>query len=129
MMQLGYVIIYVPQVANTMAFYEKAFGLKQWFLHESGDYGEMETGATRLAFASEALRDGKGINTLNNRPTDKPAGVEIALVASDVTAQYKKAVANGATAIKKSTSKPWGQIVAYVRDNNGFLVELCSPMD
>jgi lactoylglutathione lyase len=23
---------------------------------------------------------------------------------------------------------PWGQTVAYVRDNNGFLVELCTPM-
>jgi hypothetical protein len=24
--------------------------------------------------------------------------------------------------------KPWGQVVAYVRDLNGYLVEICTPM-
>jgi hypothetical protein len=24
--------------------------------------------------------------------------------------------------------KPWGQVVAYVRDLDGFLIEVCSPM-
>jgi lactoylglutathione lyase len=26
------------------------------------------------------------------------------------------------------TKKPWGQTVAYVRDLDGHLVELCTPM-
>src|SRR5215472_6973224 len=54
-MKLGYVIIYVPDVAATVAFYERAFGVTRRFAHESGQYAEMETGATALAFAAEEL--------------------------------------------------------------------------
>ena len=49
-MKLGYVIVYVADVAATVAFYERAFSLKRRFVHESGQYAEMETGATALAF-------------------------------------------------------------------------------
>ncbi|MFO0110274.1 MAG: VOC family protein, partial [Alphaproteobacteria bacterium] len=33
-----------------------------------------------------------------------------------------------AAPLKKPEQKPWGQTVAYVRDLNGFLVEICSPV-
>lgn len=36
-MQLGYTILYVPDVPATLQFYEAAFGLATRFLHESGD--------------------------------------------------------------------------------------------
>ena len=52
MVQFGYCIIYVPDVAQSLAFFEKSFGLKRRFLHEGGDYGELDTGATVLAMAS-----------------------------------------------------------------------------
>ena len=39
-MKLGYTIIYVPHVAESLKFFERAFGLSRRFLHESGDYGE-----------------------------------------------------------------------------------------
>ena len=41
-MKLGYTIIYVPNVAESLSFFESAFGLSRRFLHESGDYGELE---------------------------------------------------------------------------------------
>jgi catechol 2,3-dioxygenase-like lactoylglutathione lyase family enzyme len=41
-MQLGYTILYVPDVPATLKFYEAAFGLTTRFLHEGGDYGELE---------------------------------------------------------------------------------------
>ena len=48
-MKLGYTIIYVPNVEASLAFFERAFGLKQKFLHESGTYGELDTGETTLS--------------------------------------------------------------------------------
>ena len=54
-MRLAYTILYVPDVAGSLAFYEHAFGLKRRFLHENGTYGELETGATALAFAAEEI--------------------------------------------------------------------------
>lgn len=126
-MKLGYVIIYVPDVIKAVEFYEKAFGLTRKFVHESG-YAELLTGETALAFASEALRASNGVETLDNRTSATPAGVEIALVTNDVKAAYDQAVSAGASPYKKPEQKPWGQIVGYVRDLNGFLVEICSPV-
>ena len=55
-MLFRYTILYVEDVAQSLDFYERAFGLVRGFLHESGDYGEMVTGETRLAFSSTRLR-------------------------------------------------------------------------
>jgi lactoylglutathione lyase len=127
-MKLGYVISYVSDVEASVAFYEKAFGLQRRFVHESGQYAEMETGATALAFANESFVAGNGVAFRANRPDAEPAGLEIALVTRDVKAAYTDALKNGAAAIQEPREKPWGQIVAYVCDLNGVLVELCSPM-
>jgi len=51
-MKYGYTIMYVTDVAASLAFFEKAFGFVHRFLHESGDFGELETGETALAFCS-----------------------------------------------------------------------------
>ena len=127
-MKLGYTIIYVADVLATVAFYEKAFGLARRFVHESNLYAEMETGSTALAFAGEAMAEMNGVSIRPNRLGDVAAGIEIALVTDDPAAAYKKAVAAGAVAGKPPVLKPWGQTVAYVRDLNGCLVEICSPV-
>ena len=125
--KLGYVIVYVTDVAATVAFYERAFGLQARFVHESGTYAELETGGTALAFAAESMPAFPG-GFAPNRRSERPAGAEVGLVTDDVDALYKQAVAAGALATLEPTVKPWGQAVAYVRDLDGFLVELCSPM-
>jgi predicted enzyme related to lactoylglutathione lyase len=126
-MRLGYIIIYVLNLEETVTFYEKAFGISRRFIHESG-YAEMETGATALAFATEKLGAMNGVVTRQNRGNDDAAGAEIAFVTDDVSTSFAKAVTAGALAYKQPEKKPSGQELAYVRDNNGFLVEICSPM-
>lgn len=56
-MKFGYTIVYVPDVKASVEFFERAFGLKTRFVHESG-YAEMDTGETALAFASHQLGHG-----------------------------------------------------------------------
>jgi catechol 2,3-dioxygenase-like lactoylglutathione lyase family enzyme len=127
-MKLGYVILYVPDVEASIAFYEKAFGLKRRFVHESG-YGELETGATALAFAAETLAHSNGVRFHPSRPSDAQSpAAEIAFVLDDPQSAFERAVSAGAAPVKEASQKPWGQIVAYVRDLNGFLVELCTPV-
>ena len=125
-MKFGYSILYVQDVEETVAFYEKAFGLARSMVHESG-YGELDTGTTKLAFASFELASSHGFAYQKTDPKSVPLGFEIALVADDVEAAFKQAVAAGALAIQKPGKKPWGQTVGYVRDLNGFIVEICSP--
>jgi len=126
-MKLGYVIHYVPDVLATVVFYERAFGLKRRFVHET-QFGEMETGATALAFVDEAFAATSVADFRRHRRGDSPAGTEVALVSADVPGSFATAVAAGAIGVLEPKQKPWGQTVAYVRDLNGCLVEICSPM-
>ncbi len=128
---LGYVILYVRDVAASLAFYEKAFGLtRRLFTDDKGmAYGELETGTARLAFASFAVAKAQlKRDVVAAAPENAPLGVEIALVTTDVPALYDRALKAGAAAVSGPETKPWGQTVAYVRDDSGFLVELCTPM-
>jgi len=89
----------------------------------------METGGTALSFAANEL-------ALSNLPEGfqensrsvLPAGIEIGFVVENVPAAFAKAVEAGAMAVVEPKVKPWGQTVAYVRDLDGILVEICSAM-
>ncbi|WP_347250878.1 VOC family protein, partial [Zoogloea sp.] len=56
-MKLAYTILYVSDVPASLGFFEAAFGMTRKFLHESGTYGELETGETTLSFAAHELGD------------------------------------------------------------------------
>ncbi len=127
-MKFGYTIIYVTNVSASLAFFEKAFGLKTRFEHESG-YGELETGMTTLAFATHKL--GASNLPAGYVPADAsplPLGVEIVLVTESVSQAHERAVAAGAVSLKEPAVKPWGQTVSYLRCPDGTLIELCSPI-
>jgi len=128
-MKLGYTIVYVPDVAASLHFYETAFGLTRRFLHESGSYGELDTGETTLAFAAHELGDmnfpGGHVAAHNSA---QPLGFEIAFVTPDVAVAHAAALAAGAQEMAAPTQKPWGQVVSYVRCPDGVLVELCTPV-
>lgn len=129
-MKLGYVLIYVADVRAAVDFYARAFGLTARFVDESGNYAELETGATALGFVARSLAEqnlAPGAIASLSRAQPAPA-VEIALVTDDVAAAVERAVAAGAELAAAPKTKPWGQTVAYVRDLDGVLVELCSPM-
>jgi AraC-like DNA-binding protein len=126
--RLGWVIVYVSDVRAAIEFYETAFALERTFVADDGSFGELDTGETRLAFASEAQGE-SNFDGGYERPGDRPFNVEIALVFDDPAAAFRRAVENGASAHAEPVEKPWGQVVAYIRDPFGTLVELASPTD
>jgi len=128
-MKLGYTILYVSHVEASLSFFEQAFGLTRKFLHESGTYGELDTGATTLSFAAHELGDANfpGGHVRADRST-QPLGMEVALVTSDVAAAHARAVSCGAQELAAPVTKPWGQVVSYVRAPDGCLIELCTPV-
>lgn len=128
-MKFAYTIVYVPDVSASLDFFERAFGFKRRFLHESGLYGELETGATTLSFAAHdlgAMNFPKGHVAASESAL--PLGMEVALSTEDVDAAHRKALACGAEELKAPERKPWGQTVSYVRCPDGTLVEICTPM-
>ncbi len=128
-MRLGYAIAYVRDVGKTVEFWERAFGLRRRFVGENNDYGEMDTGETTLAFASNDLAEANLPGGFRkNDPSELPAGVEIALTTENVEEAFRSALGAGAQEVAAPKTKPWGQTVAYVRDPDGLLVEIGSTI-
>lgn len=129
MIKFAYTILYVQNVNKALSFYEQAFGLTVKFVAPDHSYGELLTGDTTLSFASTALattnlKEG----FLESNPAGKPFGIELGFTTNDVEATLKTATDAGATMVEKPKTKPWGQVVAYVRDPDGFLIEICTPV-
>lgn len=128
-MRLGYIIVYVPDVAVALEFYQRGFGMTQRFVHESGDFGEVESEGARLAFTSHRLGESAvPVQYTRLDPAKPPAGFELTLVTSDVDGAFATAVAAGAAPLAEPHDEPWGQRVSYVRDPFGVLVGIASPM-
>jgi len=129
MVKFGYTINYVSDVEGALSFFETAFGMKRKFITEEKDYGELDTGETVLSFASHEL--GKSNfqgGYVSASESKEPLGVEIALVTDDVSLAHSNAIKYGAVELKAPESKPWGQVVSYLRCPSGILLELCTPI-
>jgi len=129
MLKFGYTILYVEDVVKTIIFYEKAFGFSRKFITPEEDYGELLSGETTIAFASIELGHSNFKNGFTKSdPNMKPFGFELAFVTDNIEEDFKKALEAGAVEEEKLVEKPWGQKVGYLRDINGFLIEMCTPV-
>jgi lactoylglutathione lyase len=129
MIKFSYTILYVSDVTQSILFYEKAFGLARKFITPENDYGELISGETTLSFVSKSLANANLKNGfLESHLNEKPFGIEIGFVTDNVTFTLEKAVKAGAVIVEEPKQKPWGQTVAYLRDIDGFLIEICTAM-
>jgi lactoylglutathione lyase len=128
-MRLGWVIAYVDDPPAAADFYERTFGLKTEFVAPGGSFAQLDTGPTKLAFASYELGDKNFPGGVRRAGTDgQPPNVEITLVHDDVEAAYAAAIEAGCASLAAPEDKPQGQRVAYVRDPFGTLLELATPL-
>lgn len=127
-MKLGGVLVYVKDVAATIALWERAFGLERKMIVEGGLYGELQA-TVPIGFVDEAFaaKGVGGTQLVPNRAGGPAASIEIALTTDDVDASFARAVEAGCSAIAPPHDKPWGQRVSYVRVPDGVLVEICTP--
>ena len=128
-MKYEYAILYVKSVTETIEFYENAFGFNRKFITPDNEYGELISGETTIAFASTELGNTnfkKGFKKISN--SKKPFGVEFAFTTENIEKDFQNAINSGATVFEPLTEKSWGQKVGYVLDNNGFLIEICTPI-
>lgn len=130
MVQFGYTILYVTDVEKSVSFYEKSFGFSRKFVTPDNDYGELETGQTTISFASKKLA-ASNLKTgfMESNPEQKPFAIELGLITDDVAGMVNTAIQNGAVLLEEPKEKPWGQTVAYIRDPEGFLLEICTAVN
>lgn len=127
-MKFAGTVLYVPDVKATLGFYERAFGLKTAFLSENASFGALDTAPVFLGFASLEMANSnwKG-GVQRTRPEGTPSAFEVWLATEDVQDAYDLAIKAGCSPLAAPEKKPWGQIVAFVRDADGHVVELSTP--
>lgn len=89
------------------------------------DYGELETGQTRISIASiiELASANLKNGFMENDLSQKPFVTELGLVTGHVTEIVKLAEQNGARILEELKEKTWGQTIVYLRDIDEFLLE------
>ena len=128
-MKYAYTILYVESVEKSITFYESAFGFQKKFMTPEADYGELVTGETTIAFASNTLGQSNFKQGFEKLSADrKPNGVEMAFTTETIEEDFETAIKHGAIAYQPIVEKSWGQKVGYLRDLNGFLIEICTPI-
>jgi lactoylglutathione lyase len=128
MIKYSYTILYVEDVEKTTAFYAEAFGFTQKFITPDKDYAELETGITTLAFASYTVAEYNGVSIEKTDKDKNTPAFELTFVSDNIGHTFAQALKSGAILVKEPAQKPWGQKVGYVRDINGFLVEICTEV-
>lgn len=129
MIKYTYTILYVENVTKSIEFYIKSFGFSRKFVTEENDYGEIITGETTISFASKNLANSNLKNGfIESDLKNKPFGIELGFVTENVAETIESVKNNGGIIIEEPKQKPWGQIVAYIRDLDGFLIEICTSM-
>ena len=129
-MTYAYTILYVQNVEKTIKFYESAFGFEKKFITPENDYGELISGETTIAFASNKLGNSNFKKGFKKLALDKkPNGIEMAFTTENIEDDFHKAIKEGAIEYEPIIEKPWGQKVGYLRDINGFLIEICTPIN
>ena len=127
MIKYTYTILYVENVTKSIEFYEKSFGFSRKFITEENDYGEIITGETTISFASKNLANSNLKNGfIESDLKNKPFGIELGFVTENVAETIESAKNNGGIIIEEAKQKPWGQLIAYIRDLDGFLIEICT---
>jgi len=125
MLQMKYVIIYVSNFEESLAFYCNQLGLS--IRNNHGSYIELDTGSTILAMILK-----ENVNEMTGLP--KPSDIssqtfELGFITEDVVGIIEKLRENGVKIIKEPIEKPWGQTVAYVADPDQHYIEICSPIE
>ncbi len=124
-------VVWVPDVQRAADFYTKVFGIKVLFKMDLGTHWwlEMNSGVTHLSFASEkqAMEFTQG-KLHRNRKAAVPAAIALTMRVKDLQAALQRATTAGGVVVAPPKQQPWGLVEARVRDPDGVLVAVVSPV-
>jgi lactoylglutathione lyase len=123
----AHLLFYVPDVDAAVDFYETAFGFKRHGEDHAAGWAAVRSGEVVIAFLSEAAAAAQGHPYTPLRPDHPPPGIELVLTRAEVLPAYIRALLAGAVPLHEPALKADGRMVAFVRDLNGVIVELCAP--
>lgn len=121
-------ILAVSDVTRSLAFYRDTLGLEVEAVYDDPPYATLVAAGARLSLAEQGheAEDRPGVALA---PPADPARADVLLVleVEDARAAYAALEAEGAELLAPPYEPPWGGCRFFVRDPDGFLVELEQP--
>ncbi|MFA4081895.1 VOC family protein [Mycobacteroides salmoniphilum] len=116
-------------VASTVDFYQRAFGLGVSFEDPDGTFVVLNYGSA-AALETGVLLAVEHWDKISDYADRGPAnGFRLGFHSADVPVAYERAIAAGAVGLLDPVYRPWKQWVAAVRDPNGAIVEIAGPTE
>jgi catechol 2,3-dioxygenase-like lactoylglutathione lyase family enzyme len=121
-------ILAVADVGRSAAFYRDVLGFEVEAEYDDPSYATLSRAGTRLSLAEQGhpAEDRPGVAMV--APEDRArAAVVLVLEVADALAVHDGLAAAGADLLAPPYSPPWGGHRFFVRDPDGFLVEVEQP--
>jgi lactoylglutathione lyase len=119
--RLGYLILYVTDLAASIAFYRDVVGLHLKFV--DAGYAEFRTEGTRFALYERRRAEW----LVGAQVMPGPAG-EAVFVVDDVDWQARRLAESGIAVLSGPADRPWGHRTLHVADPDGFVVEFAQEI-
>lgn len=130
-MKFSGVRLLVKDFDQSFRFYTEKLGLKVTWGELGGEYASFDIGAgadTLSIFPSDYMAQAVGNSDLE-LPVNCREKVAIILAVDSVDKSYEELLAKGVEFINKPVDMGgWGMRVVHLRDNEGNLIELYSPL-
>lgn len=121
MPMLGHVIVFVSDMAASVAFYRDVVGLEHRFT--DAGYAEFATGATRFA-----LYEQRRAQWLTGGAVTAGAGAEVVVLVADLDVVAAELQERGVAVLVGPADRPWGHRTLHVADPDGFIVEFAQEI-
>jgi lactoylglutathione lyase len=118
---VGYVILYVRDLAASIEFYRDVIGLP--FTFTEAGYAEFSMEGTKFALYEKRRAD-----WLVGRETSPGPAAEVVFIVADVDAEAERLARAGAMILTGPTDRPWGHRTLHVADPDGFVVEFAQEI-
>lgn len=127
--RLGYVILFVRNLAASIHFYRDMLGVP--FRFQNAGYAEFATRGVKLGLFErgrlpELLGPGAGPSAPEPRRTD-PTG-EILFIVNDVDSEADRLRAAGVDVLSGPIDRPWGHRTLHIADPDGHVAELAQEI-
>ncbi|GAA3148922.1 lactoylglutathione lyase [Kribbella aluminosa] len=120
-MEIGYVILYVEDLAASVGFYRDVVGFAYKFT--DAGYAEFDTGGVRFG-----LYERRRAEWLTGRGVTPGAGAEVVVMVEDVDECFARLRGAGAEVLSGPADRPWGHRTVHVADPDGFVVEFAEEI-
>ena len=126
-MKLGFMMVYVDDVPAVVDRMERGLGLQCAGQLEDGTYAELVTGETTLAIVkadyARSFITAPAVRAHFDGPSRR---FELGFTVADVVAAYGRAVAAGFEPVGPPEPRGDSDLVAWIADPMGILIELAS---